>query len=74
MRFPLFIHNAYHFLSSLAVCDDGNRGRDVFSAVTERVGIGNSVGPGAIVLSGVTVGPRAAVAAGAGIIRDVPAW
>jgi len=44
-----------------------------WAVVPTRVESGASIGSGAVVLCGVTIGPRAMVGAGAVVTRDVPA-
>jgi len=44
-----------------------------WAVVPTRVESGASIGSGAVVLCGVTIGPRATVGAGAVVTRDVPA-
>ena len=44
-----------------------------WQVVPTRIGRGASIGSGAVILCGVTVGPRAMVGAGAVVTRDVPA-
>jgi acetyltransferase-like isoleucine patch superfamily enzyme len=71
----LVIEDAVAISNEVYICDSnshGMEGRDVVEAPV-RIGRGTWVGARAMILPGVTIGPRVMVAAGAVITRDVPA-
>ncbi|HEX4430143.1 MAG TPA: acyltransferase [Frankiaceae bacterium] len=71
----LVIEDAVAISNEVYICDSnshGMEGRDVYEAPV-RIGRGSWVGARAMILPGVTIGPRVMVAAGAVVSRDVPA-
>jgi acetyltransferase-like isoleucine patch superfamily enzyme len=71
----LVIEDAVAISNEVYICDSnshGMEGRDVYEAPV-RIGRGSWIGARAMILPGVTIGPRVMVAAGAVLTRDVPA-
>ncbi len=71
----LVIEDDVAISNEVYICDSnshGMEGRDVYEAPV-RIGRGTWVGARAMILPGVTIGPRVMVAAGAVVTRDVPA-
>jgi len=55
-----------------AVAEGRLQSEDDWQVVPTRIGRGASIGSGAVVLCGITIGARAMVGAGAVVTRDVP--
>jgi acetyltransferase-like isoleucine patch superfamily enzyme len=71
----LVIEDAVAISNEVYICDSnshGMEGGDVYEAPV-RIGRGSWIGARAMILPGVTIGPRVMVAAGAVVTRDVPA-
>ena len=73
----VFVGHNVNFINDLnprATNDDGSRqGEDDWKVVPTIVRRGASIGTGAVLLGGITIGERAVVGAGSVVTRDVPA-
>lgn len=73
----VFVGHNVNFINDLyprAANEDGSRQTEAdWTVVPTRVRRGASIGTGAVLLGGITVGERAIVGAGAVVTRDVPA-